>query len=65
MFARRHYEAIAAVLKAEAQRISINRWTAAPEQRQVFDRIRNTLADAFDDDNADFDRSRFYKACEP
>lgn len=52
MFSKRHYETI-------AKRFA---WIDAPN-REAKDYATETLADLFAEDNPNFDRARFLKAC--
>jgi hypothetical protein len=56
MFAKRHYEVIAAVLRAA--------YCGLEREDMVVDRIVDDVAGMFKDDNPCFSTERFRKACE-
>ena len=58
MFQTRHYEAIAGVM-ARLER------AGQPNYDTALERIENYLADMLEEDNANFDHTRFYVACHP
>ena len=57
-FAKRHYEAIAQAMQDAQDNLS-------GEARRGIDRATDRLADLFRRDNANFERDRFERACEP
>ena len=57
---KKHFEAIASVLAGEIA-LAANR--GDPEQFRAVNNICRSLADLFKQDNARFDRERFYTAC--
>lgn len=57
MFSRRHYEAIAEVIRNVGNQTSENPLT-------VWERFVDDLADLFHADNERFDRAKFEEACE-
>jgi hypothetical protein len=63
-FARRHYEAVAKVMR----KAELMRQTYSPngcEAATTWKNIRRELAVMFTADNPRFDRGRFEEACEP
>ena len=58
-FAKRHYEAIALAMQHACPL-----WDA-PERRNQWESVRNSLMDLFARDNGMFKRDRFACACEP
>ena len=58
-FAKRHYECIALAMQDACPL-----WDA-PERRNQWESVRNSLMDLFARDNGEFKRDRFMWACEP
>ena len=60
MFKKRHYEAIARLLKAQYTRPSTK--SLPPTQDFVIDRVVDDMVAMFEDDNPRFKREKFLKA---
>jgi len=58
MFSKRHYEAVAEVLK------EINYDARAYDGVEMWEKIRSDLSALFESDNEKFNRTKFEEACE-
>lgn len=63
MMTRKHFEAIAAVLRQENTRLAQGNVPDYAGQRTLSN-LTDRLADAFADENPRFDRQRFIAACQ-